>query len=303
MLLAASVVPAMAQQTVIIGGGPPVIGRGAGGVVVNDEVLESLGPVRSAPALAYPSPGAVPAAPGVVYRQPDTGQLLVSRPSTLLFPPPRYPKSRLTAQAPARGPAQAPQPGAAEPELASRLLVPPAPKAAPRAPSQVAETPAPAPKMAPVPVEPVAEKPVAAAEPPPPPQQVQPAPKPEAAEPAVEAQTAALPPAGTLAEHVRVLFQEGSAELSDDARGRLASLAKVLKANAAVRVQLLAYAKGTAESASRARRLSLSRALTVRAFLIEEGVRSTRMDVRALGDKAGDGPVDRVDILPQPASQ
>ncbi len=401
VLLAVVVVPAAAQQTLIIGGGPPVIGRGAGGVVVNNEVLESLGPAGPAPALAYPSLGAVPAAPGVVYRQPDTGQLLVTRPSTLLFPPPRYPRSRLTAQAPVRGPAQAPQTGAAEPELTSRLLVPPAPKAAPSAPSQVAETPAPVPKMASAPVEPVAEKPVAAAEPPPPPPQVQPAPKPEAAEPApepqistqpapapaapttsaataeppppstliqeltqqpaaqkataepeppspalspeppapaqppaaapppvetsapsaveaepppppaksltaepaVEAQTAALPPTSALAEQVRILFQAGSAELSDDAKGRLTSLAEILKANASVRVHLLAHAKGTAESASRARRLSLSRALSVRAFLIEQGVRSTRMDVRALGDKAGDGPMDRVDILPQPASQ
>jgi outer membrane protein OmpA-like peptidoglycan-associated protein len=49
--------------------------------------------------------------------------------------------------------------------------------------------------------------------------------------------------------------------------------------------------------------LSLSRALAVRAFLIEQGVRSTRMDVRALGDKVPDGPVDRVDVLPQAANQ
>jgi len=47
------------------------------------------------------------------------------------------------------------------------------------------------------------------------------------------------------------------------------------------------------------RRLSLSRALAVRAFLIDQGVRSTRLDVRALGDKTGDGPADRVDIVPQ----
>ncbi|MCH8925159.1 MAG: OmpA family protein [Proteobacteria bacterium] len=56
-------------------------------------------------------------------------------------------------------------------------------------------------------------------------------------------------------------------------------------------------------SASAARRLSLSRALAVRAYLIEQGVRSTRMDVRALGDKVPDGPADRVDVLPQAANQ
>jgi outer membrane protein OmpA-like peptidoglycan-associated protein len=72
--------------------------------------------------------------------------------------------------------------------------------------------------------------------------------------------------------------------------------------NTTVRIQLLAYAKASSDGASRARRLSLSRALAVRAYLIEKGVRSTRMDVRALGDKFGDGPADRVDIRPQPAN-
>lgn len=57
-----------------------------------------------------------------------------------------------------------------------------------------------------------------------------------------------------------------------------------------------AYAAGTAEAASKARRTSLSRALAVRTFLIENGVRSTRIDVRALGNKAEGGPPDRVDI-------
>jgi len=62
-------------------------------------------------------------------------------------------------------------------------------------------------------------------------------------------------------------------------------------------VQLLAYAEGSADTASQARRLSLSRALAVRAYLIDLGVRSTRMDVRALGPKTDDGPADRVDVV------
>ncbi|MBZ0325714.1 MAG: OmpA family protein, partial [Alphaproteobacteria bacterium] len=62
------------------------------------------------------------------------------------------------------------------------------------------------------------------------------------------------------------------------------------------RVQLKAFAAGTAETASQARRLSLSRALAVRSFLIDKGVESTRMDVRALGTNFEEGPADRVDI-------
>jgi outer membrane protein OmpA-like peptidoglycan-associated protein len=60
----------------------------------------------------------------------------------------------------------------------------------------------------------------------------------------------------------------------------------------------MAFAQGTEDTASQARRLSLSRALAVRTYLIDQGIRSTRMDVRALGATADQGPLDRVDIVP-----
>ena len=91
-------------------------------------------------------------------------------------------------------------------------------------------------------------------------------------------------------------------ESREAAVAKLSAVATTLMENTTVRIQLLAYAKASSDGASRARRLSLSRALAVRAYLIEKGVRSTRMDVRALGDKLGDGPADRVDILPQAAN-
>lgn len=71
-----------------------------------------------------------------------------------------------------------------------------------------------------------------------------------------------------------------------------------LKGNDALRVQLIAHAAGGDEDAIEARRLSLARAVAVRAYLIEGGVRSLRMDVRALGNRAdGGGPSDRVDLV------
>lgn len=97
---------------------------------------------------------------------------------------------------------------------------------------------------------------------------------------------------------MRLVFSEGSADLNEAAKDSLRALAGTLLDDGNARVQLLAYASSTDDSASRARRLSLSRALAVRAFLIDQGVRSTRMDVRALGNKLEDGPADRVDILP-----
>lgn len=93
------------------------------------------------------------------------------------------------------------------------------------------------------------------------------------------------------------MFDDKSAKISDSARAPLQELSNKMKESEDLRVQLLAYAEGTPETASQARRLSLSRALAVRSFLINQGVRSTRMDVRALGNKAESGPADRVDAV------
>lgn len=79
----------------------------------------------------------------------------------------------------------------------------------------------------------------------------------------------------------------------------LAPLVKDLKAKENSRIQLLAYAASADGNASKARRLSLSRALSVRAYLMAQGIASTRMDVRALGDRNTGGPADRVDVLLQ----
>jgi outer membrane protein OmpA-like peptidoglycan-associated protein len=113
-------------------------------------------------------------------------------------------------------------------------------------------------------------------------------------------QTAALPrvPKGVVTQKtLRLAFSGGSSRLSSAVETDLKALAKTLSANAELRLQLKAYAAGTRETVSRARRLSLSRALSVRSYLIRQGVRSTRIDVRALGNKTGGGPADRVDIF------
>ncbi len=116
---------------------------------------------------------------------------------------------------------------------------------------------------------------------------------------AAETQTAKRTPGdAALPGKLQLDFAPGSAELSASARDQLATLAERLADTPNQRIQLMAFAKGGDEGASRARRLSLSRALAVRSFLIDNGIRSTRMDVRALGDTAKAGPLDRVDIVP-----
>ncbi|MBT5109457.1 MAG: OmpA family protein [Rhodospirillaceae bacterium] len=81
------------------------------------------------------------------------------------------------------------------------------------------------------------------------------------------------------------------------AKPALDALVAKLKGDPNLRVQLHGYASGPTDSPSQARRLSLFRALSVRTHLMKSGVRSTRIDVRALGIKIDGGPKDRVDVL------
>lgn len=95
-----------------------------------------------------------------------------------------------------------------------------------------------------------------------------------------------------------IRFAPGVAELQGDAPGVLDALAQTLKAKPSQRIALVAYASGDADQAIEARRVSLARAVAVRAYLIQHGVASTRIDVRALGNRVTDGgSADRVDLV------
>ena len=155
-------------------------------------------------------------------------------------------------------------------------------------------------------------EPVASAIPAPPPEEAQvieaeapaipaPPPPPEVLEETPSAPQIAerTPAAQPLMEEqaLRIAFDLDSANLPEAAKADLKALATRLVKEENLRVQLLAYASSTEQGASQARRLSLSRALAVRSYLIEQGVSSTRMDVRALGDKSEETPADRVDLV------
>jgi outer membrane protein OmpA-like peptidoglycan-associated protein len=95
-----------------------------------------------------------------------------------------------------------------------------------------------------------------------------------------------------------VKFAPGAADLPAGSQPILNTVAAKLLASDGLRVQLVAHATGGADQAMEARRISLARAVAVRAYLIDKGVRSLRMDVRALGNRADDGPVDdQVDLV------
>ncbi|MEE2746764.1 MAG: OmpA family protein [Pseudomonadota bacterium] len=94
----------------------------------------------------------------------------------------------------------------------------------------------------------------------------------------------------------KILFQLKESKLGKNAKKELDKIAKLFAANSAMRLQLMAFAGEAKMSPSKARRLSLSRALAIRTYLIGKGVRGTRIDVRALGNKFGSGVPNRVDL-------
>ncbi|WP_282606688.1 OmpA family protein [Pelagibius sp. Alg239-R121] len=103
---------------------------------------------------------------------------------------------------------------------------------------------------------------------------------------------------GAKVSEVQVLFGSNEAALSGQAKSSLESVAEAMLADEASEVQLFAYAGQADIDATQARRLSLSRAMAVRAYLIGKGVRPARMQVRALGNKTTSGSPDRVDVVP-----
>jgi outer membrane protein OmpA-like peptidoglycan-associated protein len=241
-------------------------------------------------ALAKPAPppkarAAAPARAPAEKRAPVQKSAPVEKRAAAPATPPPPPPPPTTATAPppppVLSPLPAPVPVTPAPEAAPAPTPPPAPVAAPAAPP-----PAPV-SIAPPAPGPVASLPV-----------TPPAPSPTAQPPAPPS-VAAVPLAPTAPSQARALqiaFAEGDSRVPASAQAGLKELADRMKAQENLRLQIVAYAAGGDLTASTARRLSLSRALAVRTVLIEHGVRSTRIDVRALGDKVTDQPANRVDL-------
>lgn len=118
-------------------------------------------------------------------------------------------------------------------------------------------------------------------------------PKPAPAQP-TGARPAAAPPAA------RVVFDKGALAPSPVQYQALKSLAGTLSSaleSGASGIQLQAYGGSPGDKSSDARRVSLKRALSVRQLLIDDGVPSARITVRAMGGADDRGPPDRVDVF------
>ncbi len=243
--------------------------------------------------------------------------------------PPKVPAPPKTAAAASNSVAAAPTPKAPAPKVPApkaptqkaaapkAIAAPPPPKIVPK---QLAETAAPktaslaAPPAPKAPSQPRLTETTSSLTPPPPPPPVTPSgaataakPQQQAAAPkAAQDATDSTPsqqsasrgnPAAQVSE-VQVLFGTNEAALSGAAKSALENVAQSMLENDSSEIQLFAYAGQTGTDATQARRLSLSRAMAVRAFLIGKGIRPARMQVRALGNKTTSGSPDRVDVVP-----
>lgn len=292
-------VPAAAQQ---------------GAVWINPDIV---GPAPTPSATPQLQPGAVspgpqryrlpfnkPSAP-VQLTPPGTsrGSVNIARPAAPRLTPPAGPRAPVTVtpqrpviSAPATPPATAAAPS-------------PAPAPAPAAPVARApepQVPAPAPTPAPVaaaPREPEATRTEPRVIRPTAPATIEaptPAPPPPSAEPATpprQVATAAPVAAAAAAEGLtRVLFQGGAEDLDASGRAAVRAVAERLKGTSD-RVQIKAYADSETETEGWKRRLSLRRGNNVRLALLDEGVQSFRILLRALGAPTDGGQGNRVDLI------
>lgn len=246
--------------------------------------------VFSAPVQSQPSPAA----------EADSQVAAVTPPAEPAEVPETVPMPEPTPNAPAPGVNSGEAPEAPVVETPA----PPAEEAAP-----AAEAPAEQPAEQPVEEQASQEQPAETPAPEAPAAEEQPA-EPEAAQteeeqPAEEA-AAETPPepdntqaAAPIPEGgIRIVFPTELNEVPSEANAALDDLAAQMLADESMRIQIMCYASGTEDTESKARRKSLARCINIRQYLFKKDVRTTRMDVRALGLKSEGQPADRVDIVP-----
>jgi len=239
-------------------------------------------------------PSAVPAAVSMPERTPDAPAAGVNSgqvPEVPVVETPAPPAEEAAPAAPDQTAQYGEQPAPAQP--------------AEQAPAQAAEQPAPAPapeqpaeqqasKETPAPTAKAPETPPAEGE----------ATKPEEEQPAEEAAEAPPEPDNTQPAPpipeggIRIVYPADLNDVPAEANAALDDLAAQMLADESMRVEIRCYASGTADTESKARRKSLARCLSIRQHLFDKDVRTTRMDVRALGLKSEGQPADRVDIVP-----
>jgi outer membrane protein OmpA-like peptidoglycan-associated protein len=224
---------------------------------------------------------------GLLFAAPALAQVTVDLHALDALPGAKPPAPKAPARKTPPKPAPRPQ-ASTQPDTPS----PQEPAASTGAAAQPPGTPPGTSQAAPPPSLPAAPPPTIALAPvpqPPPADHAAPPPPP----PISDTSTSAANAAGA---GLQVTFGREETDLSPSSAAAIQNLVRTAPQGNNISINVVAYAAGTPEDPSTARRLSLSRALAVRSALIADGVSSARIYVRALGAQAGDGPADRVDL-------
>jgi hypothetical protein len=237
-----------------------------------------------------PEPGvnaeSAPPAAAVQTSEPTAPTVQTPAASNAEPPAPAAPAVEAPTQQPAQEPAAQQQPVQDQPVPQQQAAAEPAQQPAqppagqePAAEQQAAKTP-------PVPAEgdaaktePTEQKPAEEAAAPPEPDNSQPAPP--------------VPQGG-----IRIVYPTDMNDVPPEANAALDDLASQMQADENMRVEIRCYGSGTPDTENKARRKALARCLSIRQYLFSKDIRTTRMDVRALGLKSEGQPADRVDIVP-----
>jgi len=272
-------------------------GQSGAAVTVDNSVLEQLGPppVAKAPGKTAPSIHLIPPKSRLANAAPKSSRKTSHQKATIRAPT-KPAVAALAAPVPAasalKQSASSDSPTTPVVPQQARDEAPPAPVAPPSEPKVTARAATPAPMPAPSSTATPAS-PAAMTAAPTPGTTVAPT------EPAAGGSLVQMAAATTLGNAaMTVKFKPGVTDLGGGAQPVLDTVASRLLANQELRLQLISHATGGADDAMEARRVSLARAVAVRAYLIDKGVRSLRIDVRALGNRANNGPVaDQVDLV------
>ena len=164
-------------------------------------------------------------------------------------------------------------------------LKPAGPASAPHPKIDVPAPPSLAPVTAPAPRE---KTPANPADPIPPPRIGADAPRPAAASPGATA--AAI-------EKITLILPSGAIAIMESDQPKIARVLDALKGAPDARLEVRAYSPQTSPTDSKARRLSLSRFLAIRDYLVKNGVADSRIDARALGSTGGGADADRIELF------
>ncbi|MDR3518388.1 MAG: OmpA family protein [Azospirillaceae bacterium] len=95
--------------------------------------------------------------------------------------------------------------------------------------------------------------------------------------------------------NIVITFDTKSTTVAPTSTTTVDRLIAMMRQSATMRLEIRGFAAGTPDTVRDARLLALKRAISVRQAFVNQGVPSTRINVRALGIPA-DGPADRVEI-------